>query len=281
MYTAVRENHHLTVEGETTPLPGRPRTPSRPPPRYTCSTVNVIVLPTYNERENLRHALGRIREVADGHRVQLHTLVVDDDSPDGTGELADELAREVPDMSVLHRDRKEGLGKAYFAGFRKALEMGAERIFEMDADLSHDATYLPHFLRLIDQGADLVLGSRYVKGGGVENWSLSRKAISRGGCLYAQIILGLPYHDLTGGYKCFRRRVLEAIDLDSVDAKGFGFQIEMTYRAHRMGFTVVELPIIFVDRKVGESKMSRAIFLEALVNVWKLRLRGVPTQPPA
>ena len=248
--------------------------------RYT-RPVDVIVLPTYNERENLRHALGRIREVADGHGVQLHTLIVDDNSPDGTGQLADELAREVPDVSVLHRAAKEGLAKAYFAGFREALAMGAERIFEMDADLSHDASYLPHFLRCIDQGADVVLGSRYVKGGGVENWSLSRKVISRGGCLYAQTILGLPQHDLTGGYKCFRREVLEAIDLDAVDAKGYGFQIEMTYRAHKLGFKVVELPIIFVDRKVGESKMSGDIFVEALVNVWKLRFSGVPTRRPA
>ena len=137
--------------------------------------------------------------------------------------------------------------------------MGAERIFEMDADLSHDASYLPHFLRLIDQGADLVLGSRYVKGGGVENWGLSRKIISRGGCLYAQTILGLPLRDLTGGFKCFRRSVLETIDLDAVDTKGYGFQIEMTYRVYKLGFKVVELPIIFVDRKVGESKMSNDI----------------------
>jgi dolichol-phosphate mannosyltransferase len=252
----------------------------RRPARYTLP-VNVIVLPTYNERENLRHALGRIREVADGNGVQLHTLIVDDSSPDGTGELADELAREVPDVSVMHRAEKEGLARAYFAGFREALAMGAERIFEMDADLSHDATYLPHFLRRIDEGADLVLGSRYVKGGGVENWSASRRFISRGGCLYAQTILGMPYHDLTGGYKCFRRAVLEAIDLDAVNAKGYGFQIEMTYRAHKMGFKVVELPIVFVDRKVGESKMNGDIFVEALVNVWKLRLNGVPTRRPA
>ena len=240
--------------------------------------MNVIVLPTYNERENLRHALGRIREVADGHGVQLHTLIVDDNSPDGTGDLADELAREVPDVSVMHRAGKEGLGKAYIAGFREALSMGAERIFEMDADLSHDASYLPHFLRLIDQGADLVLGSRYVKGGGVENWGLARKVISRGGCLYAQTILGLPLHDLTGGFKCFRREVLETIDLDSIDARGYGFQIEMTYRAYKLGFKVAELPIIFVDRKVGESKMSNDIVLEAMKNVWKLRLSHVPTQ---
>jgi dolichol-phosphate mannosyltransferase len=247
--------------------------------RYT-RTVNVIVLPTYNERENLRHALGRIREVADGHGVQLHTLIVDDNSPDGTGDLADELAREVPDVSVMHRAGKEGLGKAYIAGFREALTMGAERIFEMDADLSHDASYLPHFLRLIDQGADLVLGSRYVKGGGVENWGLSRKIISRGGCLYAQTILGLPLHDLTGGFKCFRRSVLETVDLDTVDTKGYGFQIEMTYRVYKLGFKVVELPIIFVDRKVGESKMSNDIVVEAMKNVWKLRLSGVPARRP-
>jgi len=159
--------------------------------------------------------------------------------------------------------------------------MGAEHIFEMDADLSHDASYLPHFLRLIDHGADLVLGSRYVKGGGVENWGLGRKIISRGGCLYAQTILGLPYHDLTGGFKCFRRRVLETIDLDDIDTAGYGFQIEMTYRAHKLGFKIAELPIIFVDRKVGESKMSNDIVLEAMKNVWKLRLSKVPAGRPA
>ena len=243
--------------------------------------MNVIVLPTYNERENLRHALARIREVAEGGDIQLHTLIVDDSSPDGTGELADQLATEVSDVSVLHRGDKEGLGKAYVAGFRQALEMGAEHIFEMDADLSHDASYLPHFLRLIDHGADLVLGSRYVKGGGVENWGLGRKIISRGGCLYAQTILGLPYHDLTGGFKCFRRRVLETIDLDDIDTAGYGFQIEMTYRAHKLGFKIAELPIIFVDRKVGESKMSNDIVLEAMKNVWKLRLSKVPAGRPA
>jgi dolichol-phosphate mannosyltransferase len=243
--------------------------------------MNVIVLPTYNERENLRHALARIREVADGDGLQLHTLIVDDASPDGTGELADELAAEVPDVSVLHRAGKEGLGKAYIAGFRQAMGMGAERLFEMDADLSHDASYLPHFLRLVDRGADLVLGSRYVKGGGVENWGMTRKVISRGGCLYAQTILGLPYHDLTGGFKCFRRDVLEAIDLDGIDTAGYGFQIEMTYRAHQLGFRIVELPIIFVDRKVGESKMSNDIVVEAMKNVWKLRFSRPPARRPA
>ena len=243
--------------------------------------MNVIVLPTYNERENLRHALARIREVAQGDGIQLHTLIVDDSSPDGTGDLADRLATELPDVSVLHRGGKEGLGKAYVAGFREALGMGAERIFEMDADLSHDASYLPHFLRLIDRGADLVLGSRYVKGGGVENWGLGRKIISRGGCLYAQTILGLPYHDLTGGFKCFRRGVLETIDLENIDTAGYGFQIEMTYRAHKLGFKVAELPIIFVDRKVGESKMSNDIVLEAMTSVWKLRFSKAPARRPA
>ncbi len=233
--------------------------------------MNTIVVPTYNECDNLEHALQRIREVADGHSLQLHTLIVDDDSPDGTGELADRLADQYPDVEVLHRAGKEGLGKAYLAGFRHALAGGADLVFEMDADLSHDASYLPHFVAFVDKGADVVLGSRYVRGGGVENWPLSRKLISRGGCLYAQAVLGLPYRDLTGGFKCFRRRVLETIDLDAIDTKGYGFQIEMTYRAHKLGFRVVELPIIFVDRQVGASKMSNDIFLEALVNVWRLR----------
>lgn len=240
-------------------------------PAGILTAMNTIVVPTYNECDNLEHALQRIREVADGHSLQLHTLIVDDDSPDGTGELADRLADQYPDVEVLHRAGKEGLGKAYLAGFRHALAGGADLVFEMDADLSHDASYLPHFVALVDKGADVVLGSRYVRGGGVENWPLSRKLISRGGCLYAQAVLGLPYRDLTGGFKCFRRRVLETIDLDAIDTKGYGFQIEMTYRAHKLGFRVVELPIIFVDRQVGASKMSNDIFLEALVNVWRLR----------
>jgi dolichol-phosphate mannosyltransferase len=234
--------------------------------------VNTIILPTYNERDNLRHSLERIREVADGTDIELHTLIVDDNSPDGTGELADQLATEYPDVEVLHRPGKQGLGKAYIAGFRHAMAGGADLLFEMDADLSHEASYLPHFIRLIEQGHDLVLGSRYVKGGGVENWGLARRVISRGGCLYAQTILGLPYHDLTGGYKCFRREVLETLDLEAIGASGYGFQIEMTYRAHQAGFSIAELPIIFVDRKVGESKMSKHIVLEAMLMVWRLRL---------
>jgi len=242
--------------------------------------MNIIVLPTYNERENLGHAVARIREVADERGVQLHTLIVDDNSPDGTGALADQLAEHVPDVSVMHRVGKEGLGRAYIAGFREALARGAQRIFEMDADLSHDASYLPHFLRLIDKGADVVLGSRYVKGGGVENWGMSRRIISRGGCLYAQTILGLPYRDLTGGFKCFRRSVLETIDLDRIDAAGYGFQIEMTYRAHQLGFRIVEHPIVFVDRQAGESKMCNDIVVEAVKNVWKLRFSRVPVRRP-
>jgi len=238
--------------------------------------MNTIVLPTYNERDNLPHALRRIREVADGHRLPLHTLVVDDDSPDGTGELADRLALEMPDVEVMHRERKEGLGRAYIAGFRHALGQGAEILFEMDADLSHDAAYLPDLLRRIDQGADLVLGSRYVPGGGVENWGLARRFISRGGCLYARTILGVSVNDLTGGFKCFRREVLETIDLDGIQSSGYGFQIEMTYRALQLGYRVEEVPIVFVDRAVGSSKMSNDIVIEAMVNVWRLRF-----SPPA
>lgn len=263
------------------PCPGRAH--SAPPwpirlDRYNTAQMNVIVLPTYNEAQNLRHAIARIREVADGEGLQLHTLIVDDNSPDGTGQLADQLAAEVRDISVMHRQGKQGLGTAYVAGFRRALDMGAQCIFEMDADLSHDARYLPHFLRLIHDGADVVLGSRYVEGGAVRNWTLARKAISRGGCLYAQTILGVPYRDLTGGYKCFRRAVLEAIDLDAVDAKGYAFQIELTYRAHQLGFKIVELPIVFVNRAVGTSKMSNAIALEAARSVWKLRFSKAPVR---
>jgi dolichol-phosphate mannosyltransferase len=233
--------------------------------------MRTIVLPTYNEIQTLPLAVERILTVSAEHDLGLGILVVDDNSPDGTGRLADELAAQHPQIKVLHRAGKEGLAKAYFAGFRQALADGAELIFEMDADLSHDAAYLPGMVRLAEQGADLVLGSRYVKGGGVSNWPLSRRAISRGGCLYAQAILGLPYRDLTGGFKCFRRRVLEALDFDAIGASGYGFQIETTYRAHRLGFRIQELPIIFVDRTIGESKMSSGIVGEAMLMVWKLR----------
>ncbi len=233
--------------------------------------MKTVVLPTYNERETLPLAVQRILAVSTEHNLELRVLIVDDNSPDGTGLLADELAAGHPEVEVLHRAGKEGLAKAYFAGFRHALAAGAELVFEMDADLSHDAAYLPAMVRLIDEGADVVLGSRYVKGGGVADWPLSRRVISRGGSLYARLILGLPYHDLTGGFKCFRRRVLETLDFDAIGASGYGFQIETTYRAHQLGFRIAELPIIFVDRTLGESKMSRGILLEAMVMVWRLR----------
>lgn len=233
--------------------------------------MRTVILPTYNERETLPVAVERILAVSDEHRLDLSVLVVDDGSPDGTGALADELAAADARVGVLHREAKQGLGPAYIAGFRRALADGAELLFEMDADLSHDPAYLPGMIALVEDGADLVLGSRYVPGGGVVNWKLSRRVVSRGGCLYAQAVLGLPYKDLTGGFKCFTRRVLEAIDLDAVGASGYGFQIEMTYRAHRLGFVIRELPFIFVDRTVGSSKMSGNIAFEAAGMVLRLR----------
>jgi len=230
-----------------------------------------VCLPTYNERENLErmvHALGEVLGPDD------HVLVIDDSSPDGTGEIADRLAAEHGFVDVLHRPRKEGLGPAYIAGFRRALAHGADLVLEMDCDFSHrpeDAR------RLIDAAADadLVLGSRYVPGGSVGNWGLGRRVISRGGSLYAQLLLGVPVRDLTGGFKCYRRRVLERIDLDAIDSRGYAFQIETTYRALRAGFRVVEVPISFVDRQVGGSKMSRSIVLEAIWKVPALRLAAL------
>ncbi len=201
-------------------------------------------------------------------------LVIDDASPDGTGELADRLAGELPFVDVLHRPGKEGLGPAYLAGFRRALDAGAELILEMDCDFSHDPADVPRLLEAVED-ADLVLGSRYVPGGGVENWGVVRRAISFGGSLYARILLGAPVRDLTGGFKCFRREVLDAIPLDDVRARGYAFQIELTYRALRRGFRVREVPIRFVDREVGGSKMSRAIVLEAIWRVPLLRLAAL------
>ena len=230
-----------------------------------------VCLPTYDERENLEPMLHALAEVlGPDDRV----LVIDDNSPDGTGELADRLASELGFVDVLHRPRKEGLGPAYLAGFRRALDAGAELILEMDCDFSHDPQDVP---RLLDaaEDADLVLGSRYVRGGGVENWGLVRRAISFGGSLYARILLGVGVRDLTGGFKCFRREVLEAIPLDSVHARGYAFQIELTYRALRLGFRVREVPIRFVDRVVGGSKMSRTIVLEAIWKVPLLRLAAL------
>jgi dolichol-phosphate mannosyltransferase len=227
-----------------------------------------VCLPTYNERGNLEpmlRALGRY-----GVRV----LVIDDNSPDGTGELADELARELDYVDVLHRPRKEGLGPAYVAGFRRALAEGAERILELDCDFSHNPNDVPRLLAATET-ADLVLGSRYVDGGEIENWGALRRVVSAAGSLYARVLLSVGIRDLTGGFKCYRREVLETIDLDAIHAKGYAFQIESTYRALRAGFRVVEVPIRFVDREVGGSKMSRAIVLEAIWKVPALRLAAV------
>lgn len=234
-----------------------------------------LVLPTYNEAENLenvvRAALPHLATTGREH----HVLVVDDNSPDGTGQIADRLAGEIEAVEVLHRSTKDGIGPAYLAGFGVALGRGAELLMEMDSDFSHDPADLPRLVAATED-ADLVLGSRYVPGGGVTDWGLGRRAISRGGSLYAQVILGIPVHDLTGGFKCFRRSVLEGLDLTEVGTDGYGFQIEVTYRAVRAGFRVREVPIVFRDRRVGASKMSWRIAAEAFWKVPALRFRGVP-----
>jgi dolichol-phosphate mannosyltransferase len=223
----------------------------------------ILCLPTYNERENLEPMVRALAPT--GVRV----LVVDDNSPDGTGELADRLAAELDFVDVLHRERKEGLGPAYLAGFRRALADGADYVLEMDCDFSHDPQDVPRLLAAVDAGADIALGSRYVEGGRIENWGLVRRFVSAGGSFYARALLGLPVHDLTGGFKCIRREVLESIDLDAIDSRGYAFQIELTYRALRKGFRVTEVPIRFTDRTKGRSKMSRAIVAEA---IWKVPL---------
>ena len=226
-----------------------------------------LVLPTYNEAENLEPFLAAVLpKLPEDARV----LVVDDNSPDGTGRIADRLAAAEERVEVLHRTEKEGLGPAYIAGFREALAQGAGLILEMDADFSHDPAYLPRLLEAAKR-ADLVIGSRYVEGGGVSNWGPLRRGVSRGGSTYARFVLGVKVNDLTGGFKCFRREVLEAIDLDAVDARGYAFQIEVTYRALRAGFRVVEVPIVFRDREAGSSKMDSSIVLEAIWRVPRLR----------
>jgi dolichol-phosphate mannosyltransferase len=228
-----------------------------------------LIVPTYNEAPNIEALVEAVRKVLpDSRRI----LIVDDNSPDGTGKIADRLSSEHDEVEVIHRPRKEGLGPAYLAAFQRALAQGAELVVQMDADFSHDPAYLP---RLLDAArtADLVLGSRYVPGGGVTEWGSLRRLISRGGSTYARAILGLPVRDLTGGFKCYRRRVLEAIDLDAVTARGYAFQVEMTYRAVQAGFAAVEVPIVFRDRRDGISKMGGAIVAEAIWRVPALRFK--------
>ncbi len=229
----------------------------------------IVVVPTFNERENLPHILSRLEALDLG----LHVLVVDDNSPDGTGRLAEEFAATRPWLHVMHRPGKLGLGTAYVEGFHRALSKGFDVVGEMDADLSHDPAYLPSMLSALDR-ADLVLGSRYVPGGGVRNWGVFRRLVSRGGSLYAQAVLGVGVRDLTGGFKLFRRQVLENLGLDTVRSNGYSFQIEMTYRAIRHGYRVAEVPIVFEDRRVGKSKLSRQVVLEAMLIVPRLRLEG-------
>jgi len=233
----------------------------------------MVCLPTYNERENLEPMVRALGEQLDTTRDRV--LVLDDNSPDGTGQIADALAAELPWVEVLHRPGKAGLGPAYIAGFRQALAAGAELVLEIDCDFSHDPKDVPRLIAACEAGADVTLGSRWVPGGGTVNWGRGRTFVSRGGSLYARLILGVGVRDLTGGFKCFRRAVLERIDLDAIAAKGYGFQIEATYRALRAGFTVTEIPITFVDRRVGESKMDGSIVVEAMLQVPALRYRAL------
>lgn len=231
-----------------------------------------LILPTYNEKENIESFVSSVRRELAACAPNHTILIVDDSSPDGTGDIADQLATEHGDVEVLHRDRKEGLGRAYVAGFRVALDRGADLVMEMDSDFSHDPAYLPAMIEAAAD-ADLVLGSRYVAGGGVRDWGRLRRLISRGGCMYARVVLGVPVRDLTGGFKCFRREVLEALDLDSVRAQGYGFQVELTYGAIMAGFRVKEIPIVFSERQLGESKMHGRIVTEAAWMVPKLRFQ--------
>jgi dolichol-phosphate mannosyltransferase len=234
-----------------------------------------LILPTYDEAANLEaivRASAAVLSTAapEGFRI----LVVDDNSPDGTGEIADRLASEIAEVTVLHRREKNGLGPAYLAGFATALRDGAGYVLEMDSDFSHDPADLARLLEAVRAGADLAVGSRYAPGGGVADWGPVRRAVSRGGCWYAQLVLGMHVRDLTGGFKCFRRATLEAIDLPSVRSAGYAFQVELSYRAARRGLRIVEVPIVFRDRRAGTSKMSARIALEAVWRVPQMRLRA-------
>lgn len=228
----------------------------------------LIIVPTYNERDNVEQVVAEFLAPVPGSEL----LFVDDNSPDGTGELLDSIAATNPRVHVLHRPGKLGLGTAYIDGFRWGLARAYDYLLEMDADFSHDPRYLPALVAAARDGADMAIGSRYTKGGGTENWGIGRQAISRFGGFYARTILGVPVRDMTSGFACYRRATLERLALDEVSSNGYSFQIEMKYRVLRAGMRIVELPIVFVDRRVGQSKMSRAIVAEALLMVWKLRL---------
>jgi dolichol-phosphate mannosyltransferase len=228
----------------------------------------LICVPTYNEAGNIERFVDAVLDV----RPDVHLLVIDDDSPDGTGRIADAIADTRPEVHVLHRTAKEGLGRAYIDGFRWALERDYQHIVEMDADFSHRPCDLPELIDQLEH-YDVVIGSRYVAGGDTENWGLLRRAVSRAGGFYARLLLGCDIRDLTAGFVAWRREVLETIDLDGVEASGYVFQVELKYRAHRAGFKILEVPIIFPDREVGESKMTPDIALEALTRLWKIRLK--------
>lgn len=245
----------------------------------SASTRSLIVIPTYNEIENLPSLLGAVLSTTP---AQVEILVVDDGSPDGTGQLADSWAQKEPRVHVLHRAGKQGLGTAYVAGFRWGLEKGFDNLIEMDADFSHDPKYLPQMLQLLETH-DVAIGSRYVLGGGTVNWGVGRKVLSRGGSLYSRMILGAPIRDFTGGFNGWRRKVVEAVDIATLRSDGYSFQIELKFRAFRKGFRITEFPIVFVDRRVGKSKMNKKIVIEALGRVWSFRCgssdRSAP--PPA
>ncbi len=257
----------------TTPPYGAPLPHDSADLRYVAKhmpdPVALVVVPTYNERDNVGEVAERVLDALPGG----HLLFVDDASPDGTGALCDELARAEGRIHVLHRRGKLGLGTAYVAGFRWALERGYDFVFEMDADFSHDPAYLPALLHRAHTGADMVVGSRYVAGGGTRNWGLGRQLLSQFGGLYARTILSVGVRDMTSGFVCYRRETLERIDIGSLESNGYSFQIETKYRVLRAGLTIDEVPIVFVDRRVGQSKMSRAIVAEALLSCWRLRLR--------
>jgi len=230
----------------------------------------LVIIPTFNESENIERIINKVFE----YTPDIHILVVDDNSPDGTADLVKNLQKQFPTVHLLQREKKDGLGQAYLAGFKFALQNGYEYIFEMDADFSHDPKEIPNFLQAIDE-ADLVLGSRYIRGVNVVNWPLKRLLLSYFANVYTRFVTGMPVRDATGGYKCFRREVLEKLDFDRIHSSGYAFQIELTYKAWRKGFKVKEIPIIFVDRVYGQSKLSRAIMWEAMFLVWKLRLSSL------